>query len=268
MNDTFNDWGEAVMVSATEALSNFLGFLPALIGAILILVLGWIISGFLAGLLERGLKAVGFERAADSTGINGFLGRAGTGWTASRVLAEIVKWFIRLVAIQAAAQILGMERISEIINAILLWLPNLVVALAIIVIGALIANFVAGAVRASTSQMGLGNPELLAGVARYAIIAFSVVAAVDQLGIAETVVDTLFTAIIAALALAFAIAFGFGGQQVAAQIVQGWYQSSQGAGEKVARYAERQRVDRERVAVAGEPVDSSATVRPSPEARS
>jgi hypothetical protein len=261
LNETVGDWGDAVMVSVTEALSNFLGFLPSLVGAILVLVLGWILSGFIATLVERGLKLVGFEHAANQTGINGFIAKAGSEWTASRVLAEIVKWFIRLVAIQAAAQILGMERIGEIINSILLWLPNLVVALAIVVIGALIARFVGGAVRASTSEMGLGNPDLLAGVARYAIIGFAVVAAVDQLGIAETVVNTLFTMIIAAVALAFALAFGLGGQAVASQITQGWYERGQDAGQKVARYAERQRVDRERVTTAGEPV-RDATVRP------
>lgn len=241
--ETVNDWGDAVMVSVTEALQNFLGFLPALIGAILILVLGWIISGILAGLIERGLKMIGFEHAANSTGINKFIERGGSGWTASKVVAEIVKWFIRLVAIQAAAQILGMERISDIINAILLWLPNLVVALAIIVIGALIARFVAGIVRASTSEMGFGNADLLATVAQYAIIAFAVVAAIDQLGIAETVVNTLFIMIVGALALAFALAFGLGGQQVAAQMTQSWYTRGQEATRKIAQYAEQKQAE-------------------------
>ena len=154
-----------------------------------------------------------------------------------------MKWFIRLVAIQAAAQILGMERISEIINAILLWLPNLVVALAIIVIGALIAGFVAGIVRASTSEMGMGNPDLLGGIARYAIIGFAVVAAIDQLGIAATIVNTLFIMTIGALALAFGLAFGLGGQQVAAQMTQSWYVRGQEASRKVAQYAERKQAE-------------------------
>lgn len=268
MTETVNSWGEAVLVSATEALSNFLGFLPALLGAILILVLGWIISGFLAGLVERGLKLVGFEHAANETGINRFVARAGGGWTASRVVAEIVKWFIRLIAIQAAAQVLGMERISEIINAVLLWLPNLVVALVIVVIGALIGRFVAGIVRASTGEMGLGNPALLAGVAQYAIMAFAIVAAIGQLGIGELVVNTLFVAIVSAVALAFALAFGLGGRDVAAQMTQSWYQRGQEASQKVATYAQRRQVDQERLTTAGEGQSvSEATVRPATEQR-
>ena len=233
------DWGDAVLVAVTDALRNFLGFLPQLIGALIVLILGWIIAGLLAGLLERGLKAVGFERAAESTGVTNFVRRTGSDWTVSKVFAEIVKWFIRLIAIQAAASILGMDQISEIIDSIVLWLPNLVVALAIIVIGALIARFVAGLVRGATSEMGFGNPDLIANIARYAIIVFAVIAAVDQLGIAETVVNTLFTGLVIAVAGALALAFGLGGQQTAARITEGWYQRGQEATQKVAEYADR-----------------------------
>jgi hypothetical protein len=238
--ETVQDWGDAVMVSVTEALQNFLGFLPALVGAILILVLGWIIAGLLAGLVERGLKMIGFERAAQSTGISGFIQRSGSSWTASAIVAEIVKWFIRLIAIQAAASVLGLEQISQIINAIVLWLPNLVVAIAIVVIGALIARFVSGLVRGSTSQMGFTNPELLASVAYYAIVVFAVIAAVDQLGIAETVVNTLFIGLVAMVVLAAGLAFGLGGQQTAAQITASWYAKGREAGARVVEYAQTQ----------------------------
>ncbi len=238
--DTVNNWGDAVMVSVTGALQNFLGFLPQLIGAILILVLGWIIAGLLAGVVEKVLKTIGFEKAAESTGIAGFVKQAGSDWTVSKVVAEIVKWFIRLIALQAAASILGMQQISEIINSILLWLPNLIVALAIIVLGAFLANFVSKIVRGAVGQMGFGNPDLIANIAKYAIISFAVIAAVDQLGIAETVVNTLFIGIVAALAAAFALAFGLGGQNVAGQLAQSWYDKGHEAGQKVADYAEAQ----------------------------
>jgi Conserved TM helix len=238
--ETVETWGEAVMLSVTEALQNFLGFLPALVGALLILILGWIISGLLAGLVERGLKAIGFERAAQSTGISDFVQRSGSSWTASAIVAEIVKWFIRLLAIQAAASVLGLTQISQIVNAILLWLPNLVVAIVIVVIGALIAKFVSGVVRGSTSQMGFTNPNLLASVAYYAIVVFAVMAAIDQLGIAETVVDTLFIGLVAMVVLAAGLAFGLGGQQTAAQITAGWYASGREAGAKIAEYAQTQ----------------------------
>ena len=236
--ETVQNWGDAVMVSVTTALQNFIGFLPALVGAILILVLGWIVAGLIAGLVERVLKTVGFERAASATGISTMIQRSGSDFTASKVVAEIVKWFIRLIAIQAAASILGLDQITAIINAILLWLPNLVVAIAIIVIGALIARFVGGVVRGSTAQMGFSNPELLGNVAHYAILTFAVIAAVDQLGIAETVVNTLFVGLVGTVVIAAGLAFGLGGQQTAARITEGWYQRGQAASARVAQYAQ------------------------------
>lgn len=260
--NVIENWGDAVMVSVTDALRNFLGFLPQLIGALLVLILGWIIAGIVAGLVERGLRAIGFERAAQSTGIAGFVQQTGSDWTVSKIVAEIVKWFIRLIAIQAAASILGMAQITEIINSILLWLPNLVVALAIIVIGALIATFVAGLVRGATSQMGFTNPDLLAGIARYAIMTFAVVAAVDQLGIAETIVNTLFIGAVALVVLAAGLAFGLGGQQTAAQITQGWYMRAQEASRRIAQYAERQQPDQDRAKESGEQAPSGATTAP------
>jgi len=241
--ETVQNMGDAVLLSVTEALQNFLGFLPQLVGAIIILVLGWIIAGLLAGLVERILKTIGFERAAESTGIAGFVKQAGSDWTVSKVVAEIVKWFIRLIALQAAASILGMTQISAIINSILLWLPNLIVALAIIVLGAFLANFVSKIVRGAVGKMGFDNPDLIANIAKFAIIGFAVIAAVDQLGIAETVVNTLLIGVVAALAAAFALAFGLGGQRVAGQITQSWYEKGQEASQKVSEYAQSQPAD-------------------------
>jgi hypothetical protein len=263
MVTTVTDWGEAVLVSVTTALQNLLGFLPALIGAIIVLILGWIISGILAGLVERVLKAVGFERAAQSSGLARFIQQAGSGWTASKVVAEIVKWFIRLIAIQAAASILGLAQISAAINAVLLWLPNLVVAIVIIVVAALIANFVAGIVRGSAAEMGFSTPELLANIARYAIIVFAAVAAINQLGIAETVVNTLFIGTVAAVALAAGLAFGLGGRDVAARITEGWYASGQQASQRVMQYTEgKERRRMVEAAAQGTPASTSTATPP------
>lgn len=231
---TIEDFGDAILVSITEALQNLIGFLPTLLGALIVLIIGWWIAGGLARLTEAILTRIGFERATESTGVADFIRRSGTTWTASHVIAEIVKWFIRLIAIQAAASILGMPQITEIINEIVLFLPNIVVAIVIIVVGALIAGVVAGIVRGSTSDMGFANPQLLASVARYAILVFAVVAAVNQLGIAETVVNALFIGAVAATAGAAAIAFGLGGQGVAADISRSWQQTVGNASRRIA----------------------------------
>jgi hypothetical protein len=124
-----------------------------------------------------------------------------------------------------------------------LFIPNLIVALVVIMIGALIARFVSDLVRGSASEMGFGSPNLLASIARVAIIAFAVLIAVNQIGIAATLINTLFGAIVFALALAVGLAFGLGGRDTAAQMWKGWYQRGQELGphlEKAAQPAPEQ----------------------------
>ena len=234
------DTGDAIWVSFTGALTRLMSLLPALLGAVLVLVIGWVVSGFFAGLIERALKAVGMERAVERSGIGDFIRRSGTKMTTSGVIAGLIKWFIRLIFIQAAANILGMPQMTSIINSIVLFIPSVVVAMAIIVVGSLIAKFLAGLVRGSVSEMGVGNPDLLAKLTQYVVIGFAVIAAIDQLGIAATVVNTLLIGLIGSVALAVGLAFGLGGREVAGEIARSWYEGGTRAAEAL-----RQRADQD-----------------------
>ena len=236
---TVTNWLEAVMVSIAAALMTFLSFLPALIGAILILVIGWVLSGFIARLVVGLLDRIGFDRAAERTGVSGFISRTGIkDPRASWVIGELVKWFIRLIFLEAAASAIHLTAVTNVINSIVLFIPNLIVALLVLMVGALIARFVGDLVRGSASEMGIANPNLLASIARVAIIAFAVIVAVNQVGIAATIVNTLFMAIVFAIALAAGLAFGLGGRDTAAQMWQRLYQQGQQVAPRIASAAE------------------------------
>jgi mechanosensitive ion channel-like protein len=225
---TVTNWLEAVMVSIAAALMAVLSFLPALIGAIVILVIGWILSGLVANVVTRLLERVGFNHAAERTGVTTFIARTGAhDFTAARVVAELVKWFIRLIFLEAAAAAIHLNAVTDIINRIVLFIPNLIVALLVLMVGALVARFVGDLVRGSASEMGFGNPNMLASISRVAILAFAVIVAVNQVGIAAAIVNTLFMAIVFALALAVGLAFGLGGRDTAAQVWQRWYARGQ-----------------------------------------
>jgi hypothetical protein len=224
------------MLSITAALVTFLSFIPAIIGAVIILVIGWIIAGFLGRLVTMILSRVGFDRAAARTGVADFMVRAG--WReggASRLIGELVKWFVRLLFLEAAAEAVHLTAVTAVLNQIVLFIPNLIVALVVIMIGALIARFVADVVRGSAAEMGFSSPILLASIARVAIIAFAVIIAINQIGIAATLVNTLFMGLVFALALAVGLAFGLGGRDTAAQMWQRWY----ARGQELAPHLER-----------------------------
>ena len=215
--------GDAVL----SAFTQFMNYLPSVIGALVILIVGWLIANVLSRVVEKVLRAVGFERAVDRSGINGFLKRSGSSLTASAVLAGLIKWFVFLIFLEAAADALKVPQVTVMINNIVAFLPNVVVALLILVVGTFLANVVADLVRGSVSEIGVGNPNLFAALARYAIIGFAVVAALNQLMIAPVVVDALLYGLIAAVALALGLSFGLGGRDVAARITQSWYEGSQ-----------------------------------------
>ncbi|MGH9853958.1 MAG: mechanosensitive ion channel family protein [Blastocatellia bacterium] len=232
------DMSEALWYSFTQALNAFMSFLPALLGALIVLIAGWLIAGFLARLIERGLGAVGLERAVERSGISRFIEQSGARWTVSGVIATLIKWSIFLIFIQAAASLFGMAQITAIINSVILFIPKLIVALAMVVVGSLIAKFLAGLVRGSLSEMEVGASGLFARLTQYAVIGFAIVAAFNQIGIAQTVVNTLLIGLIGSLALALGLAFGLGGREVAARITQSWYEKGAGMADRIKQRSE------------------------------
>ncbi len=261
------NWLQAIMVSLAAALMTFLSFIPALIGAIVILVVGWLISGWVGKLVTALLERIGFERAASRTGVSGFISKAGVqDARASRVVGELVKWFIRLLFLEAAAEAVHLSAVTQVLNSIVLFIPNLIVALLVLMVGALIARFVGDMVRGSASEMGFSNPNLLATISRFAIMAFAVIVAVNQIGIAATLVNTMFMAVVGAAALAIGLAFGLGGRDTAARMWQQWYQRGQEMAPRLEHAAETaaQRAE-DRVQQTGEapaPVRQPAQVEP------
>lgn len=137
----------------------------------------------------------------------------------------------------AATNVLGMPQVSDLLNQILLWIPNLVVAAIILLVGPLLAHFVRGLIEVGAGQMGFTNAPLLGRIAEIAIVAFAVVIAINQIGIAANLVNILFIGLVGAFSLAFGLAFGLGGRDVAAQLTQSWYESSQATARRVQKEA-------------------------------
>lgn len=227
---TVSNWGQAFLVSITGALMTLLAFLPALIGALILVAIGWWLASIIARVVEGLLNRVGFEHAAERTGISGFISRTGSGtMRASHVIALLVKWFIRLIFLELAAQALHLTAVTALLNSIVLFIPNLVVALIIVLVGVLAAQFVGRLLRGSLSQTGFANAGVLSAVAEYGIIALAVITALTQIGIASMIVTILFAGVVFGLALAAGLAFGLGGRETAAEIWQQTYESSQQA---------------------------------------
>ena len=259
-----SSWGEAIMTSLASALAMFLGAIPKMIGFLVILIIGWIIASALAKAVSALLHAVNFNGLAQRSGFSGFVHQMGVRQDASDSIANVAKWFVRLIVLVVAFDALGLPAVSQVLQHLLLWLPNLVVVLVILVIAGLAANALASLVRGATAEVGLGSPDLLANVARVAIWCFAIVVAVNQLGIATTLVNTLFMGVVSALALALGLSFGLGGRDTAGQIVQRWYERGQQAAPKMAQAAQTAR-DQAHAQASGMTQDGSARPAGTPE---
>src|SRR5574339_393495 len=233
-----NAWGAALATSLATALSLFLGAIPRIIGFLVILIIGWIIAGLLAAGVAAILRAIRFNDLAQRSGLTGFVHSMGVRKDTAGVLADIVKWFIRLIVLVVAFDALGLPAVSAVLQQFLLWIPNLVVAVIILVLAGLAANALGNLVRGSTAQAGFENPDLLETITRVAVWAFGIVIAVNQIGVAQTLVNTLFMGFVGALALAAGLAFGLGGRETAGRIVDNWYNRGRANQPKMERAAE------------------------------
>jgi hypothetical protein len=153
----------------------------------------------------------------------------GTGTDSAGVVAGLVKWLVRIVVLLVAFDVLGLPAVSDVMRQLLLWLPNLVVAIFVLFIGGIAARALGNIVRGATAESGFSNPETLANVTRTTVWAFAIVVAINQLGIATNLINTLFTGFVGALAVALGLAFGLGGRDLASRTLENWYDQAQEA---------------------------------------
>jgi mechanosensitive ion channel-like protein len=238
-------WTDAVMTSLAAALAILLGAIPKIIGFAVIVIIGWLIASAVATAVASILRAVKFNDLAQRGGFADFVHKMGIRQDSAGFIANLAKWFIRLIVLVSAFDALGLPAVSQVLQQLLLWLPNLVVALVVLVLAGLAANALSGLVRGATAESGLGNPDLLASIARIAVWAFAIVVAVNQIGIATELVNTLFMATVGAVALALGLSFGLGGRETAGQIVRGWYERSKQTGPQLADAAGRMQMKAE-----------------------
>lgn len=209
------NWGTAIFNALSSAVNLILTFIPRLIGFLVILIVGLIVAALIAKAVTFLLRKVGFDRFSNRIGLTRFEQRMGITMDPADLLGKIVYWFILLIFLIPATDALGLPAVSNILNTLVAYIPNVFVALLVLFLGTLAATFVADIVRGAVASANIGNPRIFAEIARWAIIGFSALIALEQLQITPTLINELFGAIVAAVAIAFGLAFGLGGQEAA-----------------------------------------------------
>jgi hypothetical protein len=252
------DMGEALRASLANALSMFLTAIPRIIGFAVVLIIGWFVASLLAKGVAALLRAIRFNDLAQRSGFAGFVQNMGVRRDPAGVIADVAKWFVRLIVLVVAFDTLGLPAVSNVLQQLLLWLPNLIVALAVLVIGGLAAGALSRVVRGATAQAGFANPDTLATVAKVAVWGFAIVVAVNQLGIATNLINILVIGVIGAVALACGLAFGLGGRDRAAAVLARASREAAAAGPQLSRAASAAGDQARAIAEEGRQIVSSA----------
>ena len=212
-------WTEVVTSSLQTLWSGFIGFLPKLLGAIIIFLIGWLIAVVLAKLAAQLIRLVRIDQILEKMGFKRSLEKANLKLDSGKFIGELVKWFFIIVFLMAATDILGLPQVTEFLKRILLYIPHLIVAVLILLAAVLIANFLQRLVKASVETAGLRGANFLGAVTKWSVLIFAVLAALLQLGIVPALIQTIFTGFVAALAIAIGLSFGLGGKDLAGQIL-------------------------------------------------
>ncbi len=214
------NWNELVADPVRQMLTRIMAYLPVLLGALLILIVGWIIAKVIRRAVDWLLKVVHFDAMADRTGISQILRKGDLKVTAREVISGLVYWLIMIMVLVMTVDALGLPKAADVLATLFAYVPKVIAALLVLVVALFLASFVSGIVRTAAANANLPKPELISGISRWAIIIFAVTIAMEQLGIAPLLVGTAFNIILGGIVLALALAFGLGGKDAAARYLE------------------------------------------------
>ncbi len=218
---------DMLLEPARAFLAQVGNYLPRLLLAVLVLIGGWLVAKLARFTILKALKAINFHVLTERAGIDGFLRQGGMQSDSSAIFGALVYWLVILAALIIACNSLGLTYITDPLGRIVLFVPKIFVALLILAFGAYFARFVGDAVRTYTSNIDLRDGEFLARLAQYAITAFVVLIALDQVHIGGDIVRQSFLILLAGIVFALALAFGLGGKDWAAERLERWWPRAQ-----------------------------------------
>lgn len=215
------NWGEVFTLSLQSLWLGFIQFVPALLVALILFIIGWVIASILGKAVEQLIGALKIDRIFESAGADEMFKRAGMKFSVGGFLGALVRWFIIIVFLVASLDILGLDEVKMFLREVVLgYLPQVIVAALILIVATIVADGASKLIKGSARAANVHSAEFLGTIARYAIWIFALIIALSQLGIAPQFMQILFTGIIAMLALAGGLAFGLGGKDAAARAIE------------------------------------------------
>lgn len=221
MSMIITTWGDALTTSFRSLWMGVLAYVPNLIVAVIIFVLGWIVGMVVGRGIEQLFKSIKIDEALKKTGADEVMHRGGMNLNSGAFVGGLVKWFIILVFLVASFEVLGLTQVNMFLQGVVLsYLPKVIVSVLVLLVAGVLGDAMQRVVTTSARAANIRSAGMLGVVTRWVIWVFALLVSLSNLGIASTFFQTLFTGFVIALSLAIGLAFGLGGQEAAADMIK------------------------------------------------
>jgi hypothetical protein len=222
MNEQFQEIGEMVRSMLTDSATAMIGFLPKLIGAVVVLLVGWILARLARAILERAVSG-GLDTLLERMNVSATLERSSITATPSEILGGVLYWFLMILFVMAASEIVGLDAVSHAITRILGYIPSVISAALVLAAGIFLARFVGNLVTSAGNAANLSYARGLGSVAQMSIVVMVGVVTMEQLGVDTQILVTVITVTVAAIMAGMGLAFALGSREVVRGILAGHY---------------------------------------------
>lgn len=214
------NWGDVFTQSLQNVWLGVANFVPSLVIALIIFAIGWVLAALIERIVESVIKALKLDAALKSAGFEDVVKRAGHSLNSGRFIGALCKWFVIVVFLMASLDVLGLAQVNVFLGQVVNYLPQVIVAVFILMIAVVIANAMQKVVVASAKAGQIKTAEFLGRVTKWAIWIFAILTALITLGIAPALIQMIVTAVFAGAALAVGLAFGLGGKEAAQRWIE------------------------------------------------
>ena len=222
MNSLYNLW-DLFVDSLRVFAEKFMGTIPSILGAVIVLLVAWLLARLVSGGFERLLRTVKFDILAERLQLTEFLQQMGVQMSPSALIGRFIYWIFVLLIIASAAETLNWILVSELIQKFLSYLPKLVTGIVVFIAGSYLASLARDFIRSATGSLGISTGRILSSVLYYLLFIMVVLTAMEQASIDTRILSTNLLIIIAAIMLAAAISYGFASRDVLANILAGFF---------------------------------------------
>jgi hypothetical protein len=220
-----SDWQQALLEASSTVLQNIFNFLPSLLAALVVFVVGLLLAKWARKLTVSLLKGIKLDALSEKVGLEKFLEKAEIKIKIEEILGNVVKWVIIFVFFITTVNILGLQSVSAILNSVLAAIPRILSAAFVFTAGVLLAGVVESLVKGAVGQLDIKIGRMSGKFASWLVVIFATLAAINELGIAQSLINILFIGVVAMLSLGFGLAIGLGAKDLVSRILQEWYEN-------------------------------------------